>query len=145
MGRACPRSRHWAHHRATVPGALTASGPSSQAYQLTQRSRARSAPRSRASLRPDRPSLLSPTPGTPPMTQSKTSAVTPTRAEDYAGWYQAVVRAADLAEPAPVRGCMTIKPWGYGIWERIQSILDRRFKETGHRNCYFPLFIPLQY
>lgn len=79
------------------------------------------------------------------MTQSKTTAVTPTRAEDYAGWYQAVVRAADLAEPAPVRGCMTIKPWGYGIWERIQAILDRRFKETGHRNCYFPLFIPLQY
>ncbi|TSD89176.1 proline--tRNA ligase [Mycobacterium sp. KBS0706] len=79
------------------------------------------------------------------MTQTKTTAVTPTRAEDYAGWYQAVVRAADLAEPAPVRGCMTIKPWGYGIWERIQAILDRRFKETGHRNCYFPLFIPLQY
>jgi hypothetical protein len=73
------------------------------------------------------------------------TAVTPTRAEDYAGWYQAVVRAADLAEAAPVRGCMTIKPWGYGIWERIQAILDRRFKETGHRNCYFPLFIPLQY
>jgi len=60
-------------------------------------------------------------------------------------WYQAVVREADLAEPSPVRGSMIIKPWGYGIWERMQADLDRRIKETGHENCYFPLFIPISF
>jgi prolyl-tRNA synthetase len=60
-------------------------------------------------------------------------------------WYQAVVREADLAEPSPVRGSMIIKPWGYGIWEEMQKDLDRRIKETGHENCYFPLFIPLSF
>jgi prolyl-tRNA synthetase len=60
-------------------------------------------------------------------------------------WYQAVVREADLAEPSPVRGAMIIKPWGYGIWEEMQRDLDRRIKETGHENCYFPLFIPLSF
>jgi prolyl-tRNA synthetase len=60
-------------------------------------------------------------------------------------WYQAVVREADLAEPSPVRGSMIIKPWGYGIWEEMQRDLDRRIKETGHENCYFPLFIPLSF
>ena len=60
-------------------------------------------------------------------------------------WYQAVVREAEMAEPSPVRGSMIIKPWGYGIWELIQKELDRRIKETGHENCYFPLFIPLSY
>jgi prolyl-tRNA synthetase len=60
-------------------------------------------------------------------------------------WYQAVVREADLAEPSPVRGAMIIKPWGYGIWEEMQRDLDRRIKETGHDNCYFPLFIPLSF
>ena len=70
------------------------------------------------------------------------TAITPTRAEDYAEWYQQVVRAADLAETSPVRGCMVIKPWGYAIWENIQRSLDRMFKDTGHKNAYFPLFIP---
>lgn len=70
------------------------------------------------------------------------AAISPTRAEDYAQWYQEVVRAADLAETSPVRGCMVIKPWGYAIWENIQRVLDGMFKETGHKNAYFPLFIP---
>lgn len=60
-------------------------------------------------------------------------------------WYQAVVREAELAEPSPVRGCMVIKPWGYGIWEQIQQQLDHRIKATGHENCYFPLFVPLSF
>ncbi|GIK47861.1 MAG: proline--tRNA ligase [Alphaproteobacteria bacterium] len=68
-----------------------------------------------------------------------------TRAEDFPEWYQAVVREADLAELSPTRGSMIIKPWGYGIWERIQSELDRRIKETGHENYYFPLLIPLSF
>jgi prolyl-tRNA synthetase len=70
------------------------------------------------------------------------TAITPTRQDDYAEWYQQVVRAADLAENSPVRGCMVIKPWGYAIWENIQRELDRMFKATGHKNAYFPLFIP---
>jgi prolyl-tRNA synthetase len=73
------------------------------------------------------------------------NAISPTRAEDYAQWYQQVVRAADMAEMSGVRGCMVIKPWGYGAWELMQHDMDRRFKETGHENCYFPLFIPLSY
>ena len=73
------------------------------------------------------------------------TAISPTRAEDYAEWYQQVVRAADLAELSPVRGCMVIKPWGYALWENMQRALDRMFKETGHTNAYFPLFIPLRY
>ena len=76
--------------------------------------------------------------------QAKT-AITPTRDEDYPEWYQQVIKAADLAENSPVRGCMVIKPWGYAIWENIQADLDRRFKETGHKNAYFPLFIPVSY
>src|ERR1700690_1273271 len=76
---------------------------------------------------------------------SAKTAITPTRGENYAEWYQRVVRAADLAEMSGVRGCMIIKPWGYGAWELMQQDLDRRFKETGHENCYFPLFIPLSY
>ena len=76
--------------------------------------------------------------------QSKT-AISPTRQEDYPEWYQQVVKAADLAETSPVRGCMVIKPWGYAIWENIQGDLDRRFKETGHKNAYFPLFIPMSF
>jgi prolyl-tRNA synthetase len=70
------------------------------------------------------------------------TAIQPTRAEDYAEWYQQVVRAADLAENSAVRGCMVIKPWGYAIWENIERVLDRMFKDTGHKNAYFPLFIP---
>ena len=72
-------------------------------------------------------------------------AISPTRAENYPEWYQQVVRAADLAEQSPVRGCMVIKPHGYAVWERMQGILDGMFKETGHQNAYFPLFIPLSY
>lgn len=77
-------------------------------------------------------------------TKEKT-AISPTREEDYPEWYQQVVKAADLAENSPVRGCMVIKPWGYGIWENIQRQLDERIKETGHENAYFPLFIPLSF
>ncbi|MDP9196147.1 MAG: proline--tRNA ligase [Pseudomonadota bacterium] len=71
------------------------------------------------------------------------TAISPTRAENYADWYQAVISAADMAENSGVRGCMVIKPWGYGIWERLARELDDRFKATGHENAYFPLFIPL--
>ena len=70
------------------------------------------------------------------------SAITPTREQDYPEWYQQVVKSADLAENSPVRGCMVIKPWGYGIWENMQRVLDKMFKDTGHENAYFPLFIP---
>jgi prolyl-tRNA synthetase len=79
------------------------------------------------------------------MAQQAKTAITPTREEDYPEWYQQVVKSADLAETSPVRGCMVIKPWGYAIWENIQRDLDRRFKETGHKNAYFPLFIPMSY
>jgi prolyl-tRNA synthetase len=77
-------------------------------------------------------------------TKEKT-AITPTREEDFPEWYQQVIKAADMAENSPVRGCMIIKPWGYAVWERIQKYLDRRIKETGHENVYFPLFIPLSF
>ncbi len=73
------------------------------------------------------------------------TAITPTRAEDFPEWYQQVVRAADMAENSDVRGCMVIKPWGYGLWEAMQRALDAMFKATGHKNAYFPLFIPLSY
>ena len=79
------------------------------------------------------------------MSQQSQTAITPTRAQDFPEWYQQVVRAADLAENSDVRGCMVIKPWGYGIWEAMQRGLDGMFKATGHRNAYFPLFIPLSY
>ena len=79
------------------------------------------------------------------MAKKPKHAISPTRNEDYPEWYQQVVKAADLAELSDVRGCMVIKPWGYAIWENIQSTLDRMFKETGHENAYFPLFIPLSY
>jgi prolyl-tRNA synthetase len=68
-----------------------------------------------------------------------------TRAEDYSKWYNDLVIQADLAENSGVRGCMVIKPYGYGIWEKMQAELDRMFKETGHENAYFPLFIPKSY
>lgn len=73
------------------------------------------------------------------------NAISPTRSENYAEWYQEVIKEADLAENAPVRGCMVIKPWGYGIWERIQTNLDRILKDTGHQNAYFPMLIPLSF
>ncbi len=64
------------------------------------------------------------------------------RSEDYSAWYNNLVKHADLAEHSAVKGCMVIKPYGYAIWETMQAELDRRFKETGHQNAYFPLFIP---
>lgn len=67
------------------------------------------------------------------------------RSEDYSQWYLDLVNKADLAENSSVRGCMVIKPYGYAIWEKMQQELDRRFKETGHVNAYFPLFIPKSY
>ena len=76
------------------------------------------------------------------MAKQPQNAISPTREQDYPEWYQQVVRAADLAEASPVRGCMVIKPWGYALWENMQRVLDRMFKATGHRNAYFPLFIP---
>ncbi|CAN5182071.1 proline--tRNA ligase [soil metagenome] len=77
--------------------------------------------------------------------QNTKSAINPRRDEDFPEWYQQVVRAAELAETSDVRGCMVIRPWGYGIWENMQRALDRMFKKTGHKNAYFPLFIPLSY
>jgi len=65
--------------------------------------------------------------------------------EDYSKWYNEIVYKADLAGRSPVRGCIIIKPYGYEIWEAIRGGLDRRFKETGHQNAYFPLFIPESY
>jgi prolyl-tRNA synthetase len=76
---------------------------------------------------------------------STQTAITPQRDEDFPEWYQQVIRAAELAEPSDVRGCMVIRPWGYGIWENMQRQLDAMFRATGHRNAYFPLFIPLSY
>ncbi len=65
-----------------------------------------------------------------------------TRAQDYSKWYNNLVENADLAQHSSVRGCMVIKPYGYAIWEKMQAELDHRFKETGHQNAYFPLFVP---
>jgi prolyl-tRNA synthetase len=73
------------------------------------------------------------------------NAITPTRNQNFAEWYQEVIKAADLAEHSVVRGCMIIKPWGYAVWESIQKILDKMIKETGHQNAYFPLLIPLSF
>lgn len=69
----------------------------------------------------------------------------PKRSEDYSLWYNELVKRADLAENSPVRGCMVIKPYGYSIWEKMQAQLDKMFKDTGHTNAYFPLFIPKSY
>lgn len=72
------------------------------------------------------------------------SAIGVSRAENFADWYQAVVRDADMAEHSGVRGCMIIKPWGYAVWERLQRRLDDLIRATGHDNCYFPMFIPIE-
>ena len=72
-------------------------------------------------------------------------ALSISREANFPEWYQAVVRDGDMAETSPVRGCMIIKPWGWGVWERIQAELDTRIKDTGHENCYFPLFIPMSF
>ena len=73
------------------------------------------------------------------------TAITPTRHEDYPEWYQQVVKASDMAENSPVRGCMVIKPWGYALWENIRVVLDDMFKSSGVKNAYFPLFIPKRF
>ena len=73
------------------------------------------------------------------------TAISPRRDQDFPEWYQQVIRAAELAESSDVRGCMVIRPWGFGIWENMQRQLDVMFRATGHRNAYFPLFIPLSY
>ena len=80
-----------------------------------------------------------------PNSPAAKTAITPRRDEDFPEWYQQVIRAAAMAEPSDVRGCMVIRPWGYGIWENMQHHLDVMFRATGHRNAYFPLFIPLSY
>lgn len=69
----------------------------------------------------------------------------PKRNENYAQWYNEIVKKADLAENSPVRGCMVIKPYGFAIWEKMQAALDKMFKDSGHSNAYFPLFIPKSY
>ena len=73
------------------------------------------------------------------------TAVTPTRAENFPEWFQGVIKAADLSENSPVRGCMVIKPYGYALWENIQRALDDKIKEVGVQNAYFPLLIPLSF
>jgi prolyl-tRNA synthetase len=73
-----------------------------------------------------------------------TEKITP-RSQDFSAWYNEVVQRAELADYAPVRGCMVIRPYGYALWENLQRELDRRFKATGHKNAYFPLFIPLSF
>src|SRR3546814_14008136 len=87
----------------------------------------------------------SPTPQAQKTGQMIKHALSVTRQADFAAWYQDVIAEADLAEESGVRGCMVIKPWGYGIWERIQTIMDAGIKDMGVQNCYFPLFIPLSF
>ncbi|NOY70460.1 MAG: proline--tRNA ligase [Deltaproteobacteria bacterium] len=79
------------------------------------------------------------------MSKQQKTAISPTRVENYPEWYQQVIRASDMAELSPVRGCMVIKPWGYAIWENISRTLDDMFKKTGVKNAYFPLFIPMSF
>ncbi|MBI4031439.1 MAG: proline--tRNA ligase, partial [Proteobacteria bacterium] len=81
------------------------------------------------------------------MDQRKNSktAISPTREENFPEWYQSVIKAADMAENAPVRGCMVIKPYGYALWENIQRALDDMIKDAGVQNAYFPLLIPLSF
>jgi prolyl-tRNA synthetase len=79
------------------------------------------------------------------MAKAPKTAIQPTREQDYPEWYQQVIKAADLAENSPVRGCMVIKPWGFRLWENMQRALDDMFKATGHQNAYFPLFIPMSF
>jgi len=79
------------------------------------------------------------------MAQEKLVKDIPARAEDFSQWYLQIVKKADLADNSDIRGCMVIKPYGYAIWEAMQQALDRRIKETGHQNAYFPLFVPESY
>ena len=84
------------------------------------------------------------TPAQPNSKKART-AITPTRAENFPEWYQQVIKAADLAENSPVRGCMTIKPYGFALWENVQKSLDTLIKNEDVQNAYFPLLIPLSY
>lgn len=79
------------------------------------------------------------------MSKKVRTAVTPTREENFPEWYQQVIKAADMAENSPVRGCMTIKPYGFALWENMQRIFDGMIKELGVQNTYFPLLIPLEF
>ncbi|MBN1476584.1 proline--tRNA ligase, partial [Candidatus Sumerlaeota bacterium] len=76
------------------------------------------------------------------MAQSKPDVrkLTP-KSQDFSEWYNEVVKRADLADHSEIRGCMVIKPYGFGLWENMRDALDRRIKETGHKNAYFPLFV----
>src|SRR5436190_10965483 len=78
-------------------------------------------------------------------TKATKTAITPTREQNYPEWYQQIIKAADLAEASPSRGCMIIKPWGYAIWENMQRVLDEEFRATGHKNAYFPLLITMSF
>ncbi len=79
------------------------------------------------------------------MSKKQRTAITPTRAEDFPEWYQQVIKAADMAENSPVRGCMTIKPYGFAVWENMQAIFDKQLKDYGVQNASFPLLIPLSF
>ncbi len=79
------------------------------------------------------------------MAKKHRTAITPTRDEDFAQWYQQVIKSADMAEGSPVRGCMIIKPYGFALWENMQSIFDSMIKDFGVENAYFPLLIPLSF
>jgi prolyl-tRNA synthetase len=79
------------------------------------------------------------------MGKQQKNAISPARVEDYPEWYQQVIKASDMAEQSPVRGCMVIKPWGYALWENIVARMDRMFKQTGVKNAYFPLLFPLNF
>ncbi len=79
------------------------------------------------------------------MAKKPRTAITPTRDEDFAQWYQQVIKSADMAENAPVRGCMIIKPYGFALWENMQRIFDGMIKDFGVENAYFPLLIPLSF
>lgn len=90
------------------------------------------------------PSLHSAGAGSSPSSKKGGSRITP-RSQDYSKWYLDIIREAKLADHSAIRGCMVIRPNGYAIWEKMQQELDRRFKATGHRNAYFPLFIPVDF
>ena len=79
------------------------------------------------------------------MTKKAKTAITPTREENFPDWYQEVIKAADMAENSPVRGCMIIKPYGYALWENMQHIFDGMIKDLGVQNAYFPLLIPMEF
>ncbi len=79
------------------------------------------------------------------MSKKARTAITPTRAEDFPEWYQQVIKASDMAENSPTRGCMTIKPYGFAVWENMQNIFDKWLKDYGVQNASFPLLIPLSF